>query len=51
MAEPKPKQARRQDERNPEFEKFEDLAKRLFVVPKEELDQKRAERERDKKAQ
>ena len=49
MAEPKPKQDRRQDERNLEFEKFEDLAKRLFVVPKEELDQKRAERKREKR--
>lgn len=48
MAEPKPKEDQRQDERNPEFEKFEDLAKRLFVVPKEELDQKRAERKRER---
>ena len=50
MAEPKPKEDRRQDERSPEFEKFEDLAKKLFVVPKEELDQKRAERKQEKRA-
>jgi hypothetical protein len=42
VAEPKLKEDRRRDERNPEFEKFQDLAKKLFVVPKEELDQKRA---------
>lgn len=50
MAEPKPKEDRRQDERNPEFGKFQDLAKKLFAVPKEEIDQKRAEREREKRA-
>jgi hypothetical protein len=50
VAEPKPKENRQQDERNSEFEKFQDLAKRLFVVPKEELDEKRAEREREKRA-
>ena len=49
MAEPKPREDRKPDERNSEFEKFQDLTKRLFAVPKEELDQKRAERERDKR--
>ncbi len=44
MAEPKPKVDRKPDERSSEFEKFQDLAKRLFVVPKEELDEKRRER-------
>ena len=35
---------------NPEFEKFEDLTKKLLKVPKEELDEKRAQREREKRA-
>lgn len=37
------------DERNPEFQRFQDLAKRLFLVPKEEADENRAERDREKK--
>ena len=36
-------------ERNPEFKSFENLTKKLLKVPKEELDEKRAEREREKK--
>jgi hypothetical protein len=50
---------RRKDEQNPDFERFdnlaqpferfEDLARKLFRVPKEELDEKRAERDREKK--
>ena len=33
----------------PPFERFENLTKKLLKVPKEELDEKRAEREREKK--
>lgn len=45
MTEPRSNEARKSDERNPEFQRFQDLAKRLFLVPKEEADEKRAERE------
>jgi hypothetical protein len=38
------------DEQNAEFERFEDLTKKLLGVPKEEVDKKRAEREREKRA-
>lgn len=48
MAERKPKEERN-DDRNSEFEKFQDLAKKLLLVPKEKLDEKRAEREREKR--
>jgi hypothetical protein len=51
---------KRQDEQNPDFERFdnlaqpfeqfEDLAKKLFRVPKEEVDKERAKREREKRA-
>ncbi len=33
-----------------EFKNFEELTKRLLAVPKEDLDKKRAERRREKKA-
>ena len=45
MEEQKPKDDERPDERNPAFERFEDLAKRLLKVPKEE----REKREQEKK--
>jgi hypothetical protein len=40
------------DEQNAEFERFEDLTKKLLKVPKEEVDEKRKkwERERGKRA-
>lgn len=38
----------REDETTP-FEDFEDLAAKLLKVPKEEVDEKLAEREREKK--
>jgi hypothetical protein len=37
------------DTRNPEFEKFEDLTRKPLNVPKEEVDEKREEHEREKK--
>jgi hypothetical protein len=49
VAEPKPKDDERPDERNSAFERFEDLAKRLLKVPKEELDEEREKREHEKK--
>ena len=48
MAEPQRKEDHKQDERNEAFEKFQNLAKKLMSVPKEEVDEKRAEREREK---
>jgi hypothetical protein len=40
------------DERNPAFERFENLAKKLLRVPKDEADEKRRkhERERERRA-
>jgi hypothetical protein len=37
------------DEQNPEFDRFEDTLKKLVKVPKEEVDEKRKEREQEKK--
>ena len=50
MAEPKPKDEQEQDEKTP-FERFEQFVKKIAAVPKEEVDEKRREyeRERDKK--
>lgn len=49
MAEPQHKEDQRQDKRNNAFEKFQDLAKKLMSVPKGEVDEERAEREREKR--
>jgi len=49
VAEPRPNEDRKADERNSEFQRFQELAKRLFLVPKEEADEKRAEQNREKK--
>ena len=38
------------DEQNAEFERFENLTKKLLRVPKDELDKKRQEREKRKRA-
>ena len=46
----KPRNKRTDDKPNPQFEKFEDLTKKLLKVPKDELDEKRAQREREKRA-
>ncbi len=50
MAEPKPKDEQHQDDKTP-FERFEDLAKKVLEVPKEEVDKLREQekREREKK--
>lgn len=48
MADRKPKDEKR-DERNEPFKTFEELTKKLLKVPKEEVDEKRAEREREKR--
>lgn len=50
MAEPQRKEDHNQDERNEAFKTFEDLTRKLLSVPKEEVDEERAEREREKKA-
>jgi len=39
----------RGDQKTP-FDQFDDLMTKLLAVPKEELDEKRAEREREKRA-
>ncbi len=38
------------DEQNAEFNRFENLTKKLLKVPKDELDKKRQEREKRKRA-
>ena len=48
MAEPKPKNGK-DEERNPEFERFEGFVKKIAAVPKEEVDKRRAEYERERK--
>jgi hypothetical protein len=40
MAEPKPKDEQLQDNKTP-FERFEELAKKVLQVPKEEVDKER----------
>lgn len=50
MAEPQRKEDQKQDKPNKAFENFQELAKKLMSVPKEEVDEKRAEREREKRA-
>jgi len=51
MPEPQPKDNEKPDERTPAFERFEDLAKKLLRVRKDEADeqQREYERERDEK--
>ncbi len=54
MAEEKPKDQAQKDERNrddadPEWEDFKDFVKKMAQVPKEELNEKLAEREREKR--
>ena len=39
----------KKDEDNPEFKNFQRLLKQVLSVPKEKLDEKLAEREREKK--
>ncbi len=37
------------DEQKAEFDRFEDLTRKLLKVPKEEVDEERQKREREKK--
>lgn len=39
----------KKEESNPEYENFQDVLKKVLSVPKEELDKRRAEYEREKK--
>ena len=48
MAEPKPKDEQEQNEKTP-FERFEDLARKLLNVPKEEADEQRRKAEQEKR--
>ena len=55
MAESEPRHKRtddkpEHDEQNAEFERFEKLTENLLRVPKDELDKKRQEREKRKRA-
>jgi len=50
VAEPRPKEDRRDDKRTEPFKSFEDLTRKLLKVPKGELDEKRTERERERRA-
>jgi len=47
MAEPKPR-GDREDERNTEYDNFQRLLKGVLSVPKEELDKRRDEHERER---
>lgn len=47
MAERKPKDERK-EERNPQWERFDAFVKKIAVVPKEEVNEKRAEYERER---
>jgi hypothetical protein len=49
MPEEKPKGESREDRQDPEWENFKDFVKKIGQVPKEELDEKLAERKREKK--
>lgn len=49
MAEPKPKEDRKQDKPNKAFENFQELAKKLMSVPKEDVDRQREKQEREKR--
>ena len=48
MADEKPNQERKPDERNESFDRFEDTLKKLVKVPNEEVDEKRKEWERER---
>jgi hypothetical protein len=39
------------DEQNAEFERFEDFVKKIAAVPKEEVDERRREYERERQAE
>ena len=44
-----PEHSYKRDDKKTPFKNFEDLTSNLLKVPKEEVDEKRAEREREKK--
>lgn len=48
MAEPKSSDDHKRDEQNPEYDNFQRLLKGVLAVPKEKLDKKRDEYEREK---
>ena len=48
MAERKPRDDRKPDEPNPEYENFQRFLKGALKIPKEELDRRREEYERDR---
>ncbi len=48
MAEPKPKDDRKPEEKNPEYENFQRFLEGALKVPKEELDRRRDDYERSK---
>ncbi len=50
MQDEKPNNERKEDERNEEFDRFEDLTRKLLKVPKDEADREREKREREKRA-
>jgi hypothetical protein len=49
MAERKPKDRHKDEDDTTEFENFQELLKDVLSVPKEELDKRRAEYERERK--
>ena len=49
MAERKPRDKRKDEDDTTEFENFQELLKDVLSVPKEELDKRRAEYERERK--
>lgn len=48
MADEDRKDRDREDKPNTEYDKFQDLLKKVLSAPKEEVDEKRAEYEREK---
>lgn len=49
MTEDKRKDKDRKDEENTEYDNFQDLLKKVLSAPKEEVDKRRAEYERERK--
>lgn len=49
MAQGAPKDEAQRNEQPTPFQKFEDFVRKIAAVPKEEVDEKRAEYEREKK--
>lgn len=49
MADEERKDKSRKDEPNPEYDNFQDLLKKVVSAPKEEVDKRREEYEREKR--